>query len=288
MEISWSRLDDYQFVHLVADLLRGLGFQDVAVQGDGPDGGLDLIATEPLRYAIQGVQPFRWGIQCKFSSDGQHRSVSDREVRDVEGILRSDRFSPLALNGYMVVTNRRISQNVVERLRGIGRNSQFRTAVLDGAQLESRLRDHPEILNRYLGDLSEVLQDLGTPVVESLADSQGRFSIEVLIAVPGSTESCVVSAVIDTGAVVSCIPSAIIDRLGRSSVLAGQAYARLATGNRVEVSTCTVDITIGNVTWQNHFVVEIDRESALLGQDILSGTILMLEGASQRLRLWRA
>jgi hypothetical protein len=126
--MDWTRLDDYLFVKLVGELLGRLGFVDVDYQGDGPDGGIDLFATELLPFAIQGRTPFRWAVQCKFSSDGQQSSVNDREIRDVEGLLRSERYVVQEPRGYMLATNRKIVQNVVERLRGIDRRSQYRTA----------------------------------------------------------------------------------------------------------------------------------------------------------------
>ncbi len=112
--INWNLIDDSEFVYLVADLMRRRGFVDIQVQGDGPDGGLDLISTELIPFAVQGSQPFRWGIQCKFSTTGNKKSVNDGEIRDIEGILRSDRYSTHSLRGYMVITNRRITQNVIE------------------------------------------------------------------------------------------------------------------------------------------------------------------------------
>jgi hypothetical protein len=89
--MDWTRLDDYIFVKLVGELLGRLGFVDIDFQGDGPEGGIDLFATELLPFTVQGRTPFRWAIQCKFSSDPKDKSVNDREVRDVEGLLRSER-----------------------------------------------------------------------------------------------------------------------------------------------------------------------------------------------------
>ena len=37
--LEWKLIDDHEFVHLCAELLRQLGFVDVHVQGDGPDVG---------------------------------------------------------------------------------------------------------------------------------------------------------------------------------------------------------------------------------------------------------
>ena len=50
-EIDWKKIDDHEFVYLCSDLLEGIGFTDLQVHGDGPDGGLDLIATELVPFA---------------------------------------------------------------------------------------------------------------------------------------------------------------------------------------------------------------------------------------------
>ena len=121
-KLDWSKIDDYQFVKITVDLLERLGFVDIDQQGAGPDGGIDILATELIPFAIQGQKPFRWAIQCKFSALGLKGSVNDRDVQDVEGILRSERYTAQELRGYLLVTNRQIVQNVVERLRGIDRN----------------------------------------------------------------------------------------------------------------------------------------------------------------------
>ena len=117
--IEWSQIDDYLFVKLVGEFLAKLGFVDIEYQGEGADGGIDLFATELVPYTIQGRVPFRWAIQCKFSEKGTAKAVNDSEIKDVEGILRSERYSAQDARGYMFVTNRRLVQNVIERLRGI-------------------------------------------------------------------------------------------------------------------------------------------------------------------------
>ena len=86
-DIQWSTIDDYLFVKIVGEVLARLGFVDIDYQGDGPDGGVDIFATELVPFAMQGRTPFRWAIQCKFSENGNESSVNDREIRDVEGGL---------------------------------------------------------------------------------------------------------------------------------------------------------------------------------------------------------
>ncbi|MEI6810268.1 MAG: restriction endonuclease, partial [bacterium] len=85
-ELQWSILDDEWFVSLASDLLRDNGYV-IRYQGDGPDGGVDIFATQPISFGFD-IQPFTWAVQCKFSKSPK-AAVNDKEIRDVEGILRS-------------------------------------------------------------------------------------------------------------------------------------------------------------------------------------------------------
>jgi hypothetical protein len=84
--MDWNRLDDYSFVKFVGDFLGRFGFIDLDFQGDGPDGGIDIFATELVPFAVQGRVPFRWAVQCKFSAEPNNKSVNVRDVRDTEGL----------------------------------------------------------------------------------------------------------------------------------------------------------------------------------------------------------
>ena len=143
---KWNLLNDESFVYLVSDTLTASGYV-VRHQGDGPDGGVDVFATQSISFAFD-THPFTWAVQCKFSASPS-KAVNDSEIRDVEGILRSSRFQSLRPRGYLLVTNRRISQNVVERLRGINDQSEFRTCGIDGNRLMSLLHVNPGIVLKY-------------------------------------------------------------------------------------------------------------------------------------------
>ncbi|MCC6155876.1 MAG: restriction endonuclease, partial [Candidatus Hydrogenedentes bacterium] len=84
-KLDWKTLDDYRFVRLVGEILSRRGFIDIDYQGGrGQDGGIDLFATEPVGFAMRGPVPYRWAIQCKYSSKGTSaKSVNDSEIKDV-------------------------------------------------------------------------------------------------------------------------------------------------------------------------------------------------------------
>ncbi len=160
--VRWELLDERAFADLVAHLLSRKGFVEIDVQGEGADGGLDILATEMVEFSFRGARPVRWGIQCKFSVPTGRRQVSESEIRDVEGVLRSDRFSRHDLGGYMLITNRRVSQNLTERLRGIDQQTQFRTAIVDGHALEAHMAEEPEVAAVYFDRVLEEIHRLAT------------------------------------------------------------------------------------------------------------------------------
>jgi len=270
--IDWSQLDDYLFVKLVGDLLARLGFVDVDYQGDGPDGGVDLFATELLPFTIQGRIPFRWAIQCKFSVRGVAASVNDSEVRDVEGILRSERYQAQESRGYMLVTNRRIVQNVVERLRGIDRKSQFRTARIDGPHLESLLSEHPELAERYLGEKRYGPSGLGKPaVIVSPASGTSRLeppSILVELGSPDGTRTLPekVRAILDTGASMSVIPEEVVNKLALPAF--GEVNIHTPSGGTT-LRSFMVRIGVERVGYFTVQVVAVDMPTVVIGRDIL-------------------
>lgn len=273
LEIDWSRIDDHLFVELTGDLLSRLGFVDIDYQGDGSDGGIDLFATELVPFAIQGRTPFRWAIQCKFSKKAGQASVNDNEVRDVEGILRSERYQGQAPRGYMLVTNRHIVQNVIERLRGIDRNSSFRTARLDYSQLVSLLLEHPEIIDRYFSHLDEIPLSLGFPdaVISSKHDGQERLIPTVTIRVQdlNSTKPPITThAVLDTAAEVSVIPTSIIEKLEIPPIDCRKV--QVFGGVIRNVLVYFINLSIEGGDFGAIKVLGADTSRALIGQDVLT------------------
>src|SRR5689334_16044206 len=97
--LDWKAINDRLFVNLVSDFLYEKGFSNIQIQGDGPDGGVDLFATQTTSLGFQ-EHDLRWAIQCKYSASGQSKSVNDSEIRDVEGILRSERYQSQKIGGY--------------------------------------------------------------------------------------------------------------------------------------------------------------------------------------------
>ena len=176
--LDWSLLDDELFVRLVADVLRSKRHTDIKIQGDGPDGGIDIISSELVSVGFNDPRPFKWAVQCKFSSSTQ-KAVNDKDVWDVEGILRSSRYQSEKLSGYMLVTNRRVSQNVIERLRGIDEQSSFKTSVIDSAKLSLLLQEYKDVARKYFKGIKKKTNGilLLTGEYKHVFDSKSRVLI---------------------------------------------------------------------------------------------------------------
>jgi len=172
-----------------------------------------LLATELLAFAVKGSIPFRWGIQCKFSKGGTEGSVRDDDFRDVEGILRSSRFASQGLQGYMLVTNRKVVQNVIERLQGIDKASQFRTAVMDGLRLPKAIEIHEIIRAKYFNESGMGSEELGVPGYVSELNLAGRGPTIPLTNLFGGQERRL-DATIDSGANLTVLPKEIAEDLG--------------------------------------------------------------------------
>jgi hypothetical protein len=313
-KIEWKLIDDFEFVHLAADVLRRLGFIDVHIQGDGPDGGFDLFATELVSFAISGSQPFRWGIQCKFSTSGRQRAVNDREIRDVEGTLRSDRFHAQDLRGYMLITNRRVSQNVLERLAGINRGSPYRTSYIDGTKLQHLLSENPMIIDKYFGEVRrELHRHLGIPMivpllknnilVDTINQKGARVkehysfppSISVDVCVPGGAHKPItITSIIDTGCDISLMSPRVLKMLEQTSSVRLPILKRVrfyTASNHSGFANCfNVDIHILKETFSNVEVVvpsgwDFESYGFWIGWSLLSKLSVLLDGDT--MRLWK-
>ena len=155
IKLKWELLDDEWFVLLAADVLIARGYA-IQYQGAGPDGGVDIFATQTILIGFD-IQPFTWAVQCKFSrSPAKAKAVNDSEIKDIEGILRSSRYQTLKPRGYMLVTNRRIAQNVIERLRGVNDQTAFRTCAMDGKRLTTFLAENTKLVLEYFTDSAKL------------------------------------------------------------------------------------------------------------------------------------
>ncbi len=276
--IDWNLIDDYIFVRLVGDLLVRLGFVDVDFQGAGPDGGVDLFATELVPFAVPGRIPFRWAVQCKFSKKGNRASVREAEVRDIEGLLRSDRNQAQRLQGYLLISNRRISNNVVERLRGIDRSSHFKTAIIDGAGIEDLLKQHDVLVDRYFGWTKSGDAHRRPSVISPMSSADGLPTLRLELGVVGS-RPLKVSAIVDTGFTGDVfVPSGFF---GPAAKISATTHLQLVDGSRVAavVYRCKLRF-VGTRITTSVLALSADGKDILIGMGVLRrfNTILGPDG----------
>lgn len=280
--IPWDLLDDYSFVFLVVDILKILGFIDIQTQGSGPDGGLDLLATEPLLFKFKGLTPFRWGIQCKFSSVENTKSVSDTEIRDVEGILRSRRFATECLQGYMLITNRKVSQNVVERLEGIDKTSNFRTSCIDRVKFETIIKEHQQIYDKYFGSSAVFDEIFGKPLILKEIDFYHKIpTIPISLIGHGDRKEIRVNAFLNTATNITIIPHNLMNAINRFCT--GKEI--LTTAKEVLILYMT-GIRIADTLLSCECIFSDKYSSVILGYNILQELVVLFDGQNNSLRVW--
>ena len=282
--LDWKHIDDHDFVYLCADLLRNLGFIDVLIFGDGPDGGLDLLASELVSFAFQGQRPFRWGIQCKFSVAGKHRAVTDRDVSDVEGILRSDRYVQHALRGYLLMTNRRVAQNVVERLQGIDRQSQFRATYTTGEDFEQMLINRPHLVDKYFVVLPDLRRRIGRPTLLSPI-SHDNLVVPVEVKDAFFPEKVVkVEGIFDQGADISTIPGYVVKVLN----LTARDTIEIIdfTGTTIRQDVYFVKLRIADGEFVAARAIATHASEVSIGNDILKQMAYLVDGPNRVIKVW--
>lgn len=283
--LDWSRLDDVLFVSLASDILRARGFADIRPLGQGPDGGLDILATELLPFALKGKTPFRWGVQCKFTKDpASANAVGESDVRDVEATLSDPRFGDPRPQGYALISNRKVTVTVSSRLRGIDERGAFRTATLSWPDLEAAVAADPQIVRKYFGPENEELTNLGPPAVVASIAEQRSPKIEVDVAFGSARER--IAASIDTGSVKTFVPISLMRRL-RATTTRGFVVTNLATGMPYTVNAFVVDLVVAGRTFAALETYAMnDAPYVVIGSDVLSSFVVVFDGPRGNLKLW--
>jgi len=147
----WEHFNGELFQDLISDLLAAENFL-VEPSGVGPDGGVDIIATEKIRFGYNPPEPFVWAVQCKFSSKSQ--SITPGKIGEILNVVADERFKDKKLSGYLLATNVRLSTNLMSQLRGLNDfKLGFKTTFIDRSRLHGLLIKHPNIYKKYLPKL---------------------------------------------------------------------------------------------------------------------------------------
>lgn len=128
---------------LTEHVLRALGYE-TSRSGRGPDGGKDLIFSEPLKSDFV-TQNRRWLVQCK------HNAVSGRAVNEADIGPIVEKCKKHDASGYLLVTTTTATDGVVKLFEKLTADREYH--LVAGIWDEHRLR---EVLSRE--QLREVLK----------------------------------------------------------------------------------------------------------------------------------
>ncbi len=144
----WADFDGESFQDLIVELLTAEGFI-VEPSGVGPDGGVDIFATEVIHFGINNQESFVWAVQCKFTS--KSRAISPKYIGEILNTVSDERFRERKITGYILATNGRLSANMMSQLRGLNNKIPgFKTSYIDRLRLHTLLVKHPQIFKKFL------------------------------------------------------------------------------------------------------------------------------------------
>lgn len=144
----WDDFDGTLFEELARDLLTAEGFE-VEPSGVGPDGGVDAFAMQRIVFGYNNPDPFVWAVQCKFTSNPK-RTIKPSDLGPILNIVSDERFSAKNISGYFLITNGRLSTNMVGELRGLnGKLPGFKTTWWDRPRLHDTIDRHVKVFTKY-------------------------------------------------------------------------------------------------------------------------------------------
>lgn len=112
-------------------------------------------------------------------------------------------------------------------------------------------------------------------------DSPPIPKIKINIQSPKNPKMCKsISAVIDTGADQTCVPTHVIDQIGNLDY--SYIKVRGAIGKTEKMKKCIIDLSLSTCEYKDHEVIEINREYAIIGRDILNDYTLVLDGPNNK------
>lgn len=143
-QVDFSRMNPQSFEHLVADLLRAVGFE-IHTEPRQEDRGVDMRAT------FQRTDPFglpeteSWLVQTKLYT---HQRVSVKAIQQLASLVA---LTPSRTRG-LLVTNTQLTSVARDYIAELDRRPDVRLRMLDGVQLKQLLRQFPHVIRRHFGD----------------------------------------------------------------------------------------------------------------------------------------
>ena len=149
--VAFDTLTPAGFEVLVADLLRAQGFK---VERSPAAEGADLRATRQVSDPFGGIETETWLVECKLyqrQRQRQRQRASVDAIRQAVGLLAT---APAGVRG-LLVTTAQLTSVASEYLADVERSARVRLRVLDGADLMTLLRAHPEVAGRHFGERTD-------------------------------------------------------------------------------------------------------------------------------------
>lgn len=159
LQIKWnitSLHDSEIFEDLILELLekeKGILTAKKVAPTNQPDNGRDLIAYytnqytnayETIKDKMDNIIQKKLIVQCKTNFiDSKKQSIGKNDVNIADTLMY---YEP---NGYLLVVNTQITRDLTEYLEKIKNRNQYYINWWNKNDIEKRLRENPEIINKY-------------------------------------------------------------------------------------------------------------------------------------------
>jgi hypothetical protein len=143
--VAFDTLSPADFEALVADLLQAQG---LTVELGLVAEGADLRATRQVNDPFGGLETETWLVECKHY---RRERASVDAIRQAVGLLAT---APAGVRG-LLVTTAQLTSVASDYLAGLERSARVRLRVLDGSDLTTLLRAHPEVAARHFPERAD-------------------------------------------------------------------------------------------------------------------------------------
>jgi len=144
MQIDFTQIETGEdFELLCEDLLRAMGFTIAQSPARGPDAGIDLIVTEPVRDTMGLAQERTWVVQCK------HYAGSGKSVYFTDIANYREAMDQAKVRHYLLITTTLPSQGLQDKFRAVTETGDYVALIWSANDLTRHLDDHPKVRDHY-------------------------------------------------------------------------------------------------------------------------------------------
>jgi formylglycine-generating enzyme required for sulfatase activity len=144
MPIDFTQIETGEkFELLCEDLLRAMGFTILQSPARGPDGGVDLIVSEPVTDIMGLTEAPKWLVQCK------HWAKSNKSVPLTEVSNYRDAMDEAKVRHYLLITSTLPTQDLKNKFKAVTEIGDYVVLIWSKGDLARLLDAHPDVRNRY-------------------------------------------------------------------------------------------------------------------------------------------